>query len=143
MLVLYSRENSLVEKLTLKKNSLILYIFPKDSDGTPCKTSKQLSCRQSATNRVGSQEVSLESSQPSGKTQTSQTANTSSNTNKSQVCEMPGRNNRLDYSHVTAFNWIDFILGNVDLPAVYTAMLRSLPFCEKRVGPVFTAEFEN
>ncbi|OPJ78387.1 non-canonical poly(A) RNA polymerase PAPD5 [Patagioenas fasciata monilis] len=55
-----------------------------DSDGTPCKTSKQLSCRQSATNRVGSQEVSLESSQPSGKTQTSQTANTSSNTNKSQ-----------------------------------------------------------
>ncbi|KAM4637888.1 terminal nucleotidyltransferase 4B isoform 2-T2 [Amazona ochrocephala] len=55
-----------------------------DSDGTPCKTSKQLSCRQSATNRVGSQEVSLESSQSSGKTQNSQTANTSSNTNKSQ-----------------------------------------------------------
>ncbi|XP_064375639.1 terminal nucleotidyltransferase 4B isoform X2 [Dromaius novaehollandiae] len=55
-----------------------------DSDGTPCKTSKQLSCRQSTTNRVGSQEVSLESSQSSGKTQNSQTANTSSNTNKSQ-----------------------------------------------------------
>ncbi|XP_010583528.1 PREDICTED: non-canonical poly(A) RNA polymerase PAPD5 [Haliaeetus leucocephalus] len=55
-----------------------------DSDGTPCKTSKQLSCRQSTTNRVGSQEVSLESSQSSGKMQNSQTANTSSNTNKSQ-----------------------------------------------------------
>uniref|UniRef100_A0A8C5TFM0 Terminal nucleotidyltransferase 4B n=2 Tax=Malurus TaxID=55806 RepID=A0A8C5TFM0_9PASS len=55
-----------------------------DSDGTPCKTSKQLSSRQSTTNRVGSQEVSLESSQSSGKTQNSQTANTSSNTNKSQ-----------------------------------------------------------
>ncbi|KAM6063759.1 terminal nucleotidyltransferase 4B isoform 2-T2 [Theristicus caerulescens] len=55
-----------------------------DSDGTPCKTSKQLSCRQPTTNRVGSQEVSLESSQSSGKTQNSQTANTSSNTNKSQ-----------------------------------------------------------
>ncbi|XP_075017300.1 terminal nucleotidyltransferase 4B isoform X2 [Calonectris borealis] len=55
-----------------------------DSDGTPCKTSKQLSCRQSTTNRVGSQEVSLESSQSSGKTQNSQAANTSSNTNKSQ-----------------------------------------------------------
>ncbi|XP_074769471.1 terminal nucleotidyltransferase 4B isoform X2 [Athene noctua] len=55
-----------------------------DSDGTPCKTSKQLSCRQSTTSRVGSQEVSLESSQSSGKTQNSQTANTSSNTNKSQ-----------------------------------------------------------
>uniref|UniRef100_A0A672TGQ5 Terminal nucleotidyltransferase 4B n=1 Tax=Strigops habroptila TaxID=2489341 RepID=A0A672TGQ5_STRHB len=55
-----------------------------DSDGTPCKTSKQLSCRQSTTNRVGSQDVSLESSQSSGKTQNSQTANTSSNTNKSQ-----------------------------------------------------------
>ncbi|NXF29188.1 PAPD5 polymerase, partial [Nyctibius bracteatus] len=51
-----------------------------DSDGTPCKTSKQLSCRQPTTNRVGSQEVSLESSQSSGKTQNSQTANT----NKSQ-----------------------------------------------------------
>ncbi|OXB83971.1 UNVERIFIED_CONTAM: hypothetical protein H355_015482, partial [Colinus virginianus] len=55
-----------------------------DSDGTPCKTSKQLSCRQPTTNRVGSQEVSLESSQSSGKTQNSQTGNTSSNTNKSQ-----------------------------------------------------------
>ncbi|NWX43868.1 PAPD5 polymerase, partial [Steatornis caripensis] len=55
-----------------------------DSDGTPCKTSKQLSCRQSTTNRVGSQEASLESSQSSGKIQNSQTANTSSNTNKSQ-----------------------------------------------------------
>uniref|UniRef100_A0A8C0IH29 Terminal nucleotidyltransferase 4B n=1 Tax=Bubo bubo TaxID=30461 RepID=A0A8C0IH29_BUBBB len=55
-----------------------------DSDGTPCKTSKQLSCRQSTASRVGSQEASLESSQSSGKTQNSQTANTSSNTNKSQ-----------------------------------------------------------
>ncbi|XP_033929747.1 terminal nucleotidyltransferase 4B-like isoform X2 [Melopsittacus undulatus] len=55
-----------------------------DSDGTPCKTSKQLSCHQSTKNRVGSQEVSLESSQSSEKTQNSQTANTSSNTNKSQ-----------------------------------------------------------
>ncbi|KAM4643407.1 terminal nucleotidyltransferase 4B-like [Amazona ochrocephala] len=55
-----------------------------DSDGTPCKTSKQLSCHQSTRNRVGSQEVSLESSQSSGKTQNNQTANTSSNTNKSQ-----------------------------------------------------------
>ncbi|KAM7146807.1 terminal nucleotidyltransferase 4B isoform 1-T1 [Macrochelys suwanniensis] len=55
-----------------------------DSDGTPCKTSKQLSCHQSTTNRVGSQEIALESSQSSGKRQSSQTANTSNSTNKSQ-----------------------------------------------------------
>ncbi|XP_065516513.1 terminal nucleotidyltransferase 4B-like isoform X2 [Lathamus discolor] len=55
-----------------------------DSDGTPCKTSKQLSCHQSTKTRVVSQEVSLESSQSSGKTQNSQTASTSSNMNKSQ-----------------------------------------------------------
>ncbi|XP_075796361.1 terminal nucleotidyltransferase 4B isoform X2 [Pelodiscus sinensis] len=55
-----------------------------DSDGTPCKTSKQLSCHQSTTNRVGSQEIALESSQSSGKRQNSQTANTSNSTNKSQ-----------------------------------------------------------
>uniref|UniRef100_A0A8C4Y712 Terminal nucleotidyltransferase 4B n=1 Tax=Gopherus evgoodei TaxID=1825980 RepID=A0A8C4Y712_9SAUR len=55
-----------------------------DSDGTPCKTSKQLSCHQSTTNRVGSQEIALESSQSSGKRQGSQTANSSNSTNKSQ-----------------------------------------------------------
>uniref|UniRef100_A0A8D0L722 Terminal nucleotidyltransferase 4B n=1 Tax=Sphenodon punctatus TaxID=8508 RepID=A0A8D0L722_SPHPU len=55
-----------------------------ESDGTPCKTSKQLSCRQSAANRTGSQEALLESSQSSGKTQSTQTANASSSTNKSQ-----------------------------------------------------------
>ncbi|CAM5093189.1 unnamed protein product [Natator depressus] len=55
-----------------------------DSDGTPCKTSKQLSCHQSTTNRVGSQEIALESSQSSGKRQSSQTANTSNSTNKLQ-----------------------------------------------------------
>lgn len=84
-----------------KKSLILLYIFLKDSDGTPCKTSKQLSCRQSTANRVGSQEVSLESSQSSGKTQNSQTANTSSNTNKSQVCEMFENNNCIDYLDIT------------------------------------------
>uniref|UniRef100_A0A8C0HEY9 Terminal nucleotidyltransferase 4B n=1 Tax=Chelonoidis abingdonii TaxID=106734 RepID=A0A8C0HEY9_CHEAB len=55
-----------------------------DSDGTPCKTSKQLSCHQSTTNRMESQEIALESSQSSGKRQGSQTANSANSTNKSQ-----------------------------------------------------------
>ncbi|XP_027475351.1 terminal nucleotidyltransferase 4B isoform X5 [Zalophus californianus] len=55
-----------------------------DSDATPCKTPKQLLCRPSAGNRVGSQDVSLESSQAVGKMQSTQTTNTSNSTNKSQ-----------------------------------------------------------
>uniref|UniRef100_A0A4X2LQR9 Terminal nucleotidyltransferase 4B n=1 Tax=Vombatus ursinus TaxID=29139 RepID=A0A4X2LQR9_VOMUR len=55
-----------------------------DSDATPCKTSKQLICRQSTVNRVGSQEVSLESSQSGGKIQNSQAPNSANSTNKSQ-----------------------------------------------------------
>ncbi|XP_055221982.1 terminal nucleotidyltransferase 4B isoform X4 [Gorilla gorilla gorilla] len=55
-----------------------------DSDATPCKTPKQLLCRPSTGNRVGSQDVSLESSQAVGKMQSTQTANTSNSTNKSQ-----------------------------------------------------------
>ncbi|XP_054309021.2 terminal nucleotidyltransferase 4B isoform X7 [Pongo pygmaeus] len=54
-----------------------------DSDATPCKTPKQLLCRPSTGNRVGSQDVSLESSQAVGKMQSTQT-NTSNSTNKSQ-----------------------------------------------------------
>ncbi|XP_032469841.1 terminal nucleotidyltransferase 4B isoform X2 [Phocoena sinus] len=55
-----------------------------DSDATPCKTPKQLLCRPSAGNRVGSQDVSLESSQAGGKMQSTQTTNISNSTNKSQ-----------------------------------------------------------
>ncbi|XP_045298657.1 terminal nucleotidyltransferase 4B isoform X4 [Leopardus geoffroyi] len=55
-----------------------------DSDATPCKTPKQLLCRPSTGNRVGSQDVSLESSQAVGKMQSTQTSNTSNSTNKSQ-----------------------------------------------------------
>ncbi|KAL0620477.1 Terminal nucleotidyltransferase 4B [Plecturocebus cupreus] len=55
-----------------------------DSDATPCKTPKQLLCRPSTGNRVGSQDVSLESSQTVGKMQSTQTTNTSNSTNKSQ-----------------------------------------------------------
>ncbi|XP_054935003.1 terminal nucleotidyltransferase 4B isoform X3 [Physeter macrocephalus] len=55
-----------------------------DSDATPCKTPKQLLCRPSTGNRVGSQDVSLESSQAGGKMQSTQTTNISSSTNKSQ-----------------------------------------------------------
>ncbi|XP_040838669.1 terminal nucleotidyltransferase 4B isoform X1 [Ochotona curzoniae] len=55
-----------------------------DSDATPCKTPKQLLCRPSPGTRVGSQDVSLEPPQPAGKTQSTQTTNTPSSTNKSQ-----------------------------------------------------------
>ncbi|XP_014644058.1 PREDICTED: non-canonical poly(A) RNA polymerase PAPD5 [Ceratotherium simum simum] len=55
-----------------------------DSDATPCKTPKQLLCRPSTGNRVGSQDASLESSQAVGKMQSTQTTNTSNSTNKSQ-----------------------------------------------------------
>ncbi|KAM9066870.1 terminal nucleotidyltransferase 4B isoform X4 [Sarcophilus harrisii] len=55
-----------------------------DSDATPCKTSKQLICRQSTVNRVGSQEASLESSQSGGKIQNNQAPNSANSTNKSQ-----------------------------------------------------------
>eukprot|EP00069_Balaena_mysticetus_P003903 bmy_04254T0 len=55
-----------------------------DSDATPCKTPKQLLCRPSTGNRVGSQDVSLESSQAGGKMQSTQTTNISNSTNKSQ-----------------------------------------------------------
>ncbi|XP_062032722.1 terminal nucleotidyltransferase 4B isoform X2 [Lepus europaeus] len=55
-----------------------------DSDATPCKTPKQLLCRPSTGTRVGSQDVSLEPAQAAGKTQSTQTTNTPSSTNKSQ-----------------------------------------------------------
>ncbi|XP_038609266.1 terminal nucleotidyltransferase 4B [Tachyglossus aculeatus] len=55
-----------------------------DSDATPCKTSKQLICRQSNVSRVGSQESSLESSKSGGKIQSNQAANSASSTNKTQ-----------------------------------------------------------
>ncbi|XP_076964400.1 terminal nucleotidyltransferase 4B-like [Callospermophilus lateralis] len=55
-----------------------------DSDATPCKTPKQLLCRPSTGNRVGSQDVTLESSQAVWKMQSTQTTNTSNSTNKSQ-----------------------------------------------------------
>ncbi|GAB5582258.1 terminal nucleotidyltransferase 4B isoform X4 [Prionailurus iriomotensis] len=61
-----------------------------DSDATPCKTPKQLLCRPSTGNRVGSQDVSLESSQAVGKMQSTQTSNTSNSTNKSQVMDQQG-----------------------------------------------------
>uniref|UniRef100_A0A8D1D9F0 Terminal nucleotidyltransferase 4B n=1 Tax=Sus scrofa TaxID=9823 RepID=A0A8D1D9F0_PIG len=55
-----------------------------DSDATPCKTPKQLLCRPTPGNRVGSQDVSLESSQAVGKMQSAQATSTSNSTNKSQ-----------------------------------------------------------
>ncbi|XP_060643846.2 terminal nucleotidyltransferase 4B [Anolis sagrei] len=53
-----------------------------ESDGTPCKTSKQLGCRQTTANRT--QDISLGSTQMSGKIPSSQAMNTSSTGNKSQ-----------------------------------------------------------
>ncbi|KAM8947783.1 terminal nucleotidyltransferase 4B isoform 2-T2 [Pelodytes ibericus] len=55
-----------------------------DSDGTPFKTSKQPSCRQTGDSRVGSQESCINSSLPSGKLQGNQTLSTSHISNKAQ-----------------------------------------------------------
>ncbi|XP_053771271.1 terminal nucleotidyltransferase 4B isoform X4 [Desmodus rotundus] len=55
-----------------------------DSDATPCKTPKQLLCRPAPGNRVGSQEVSVETSQASGKAQSTPATSTPSSTGKSQ-----------------------------------------------------------
>uniref|UniRef100_A0A8C5RUH3 Terminal nucleotidyltransferase 4B n=1 Tax=Laticauda laticaudata TaxID=8630 RepID=A0A8C5RUH3_LATLA len=55
-----------------------------ESDGTPCKTSKQLGSCQTSANRLVPQEISLGSSQLSGKMPSSQTVNASNVTNKSQ-----------------------------------------------------------
>uniref|UniRef100_A0A8D0BK87 Terminal nucleotidyltransferase 4B n=1 Tax=Salvator merianae TaxID=96440 RepID=A0A8D0BK87_SALMN len=55
-----------------------------ESDGTPCKTSKQLGCRQTTANRMATQDISLGSTQLSGKIPSGQTVNTSSAANKSQ-----------------------------------------------------------
>ncbi|XP_060109899.1 terminal nucleotidyltransferase 4B [Heteronotia binoei] len=55
-----------------------------ESDGTPCKTSKQLGCRQTVANRTVAQDVSLGPTQSSGKMPSSQTANLSGVANKSQ-----------------------------------------------------------
>ncbi|KAH0619627.1 hypothetical protein JD844_000419, partial [Phrynosoma platyrhinos] len=55
-----------------------------ESDGTPCKTSKQLGCRQTTANRMTTQDISLGSTQMSGKIPSSQTVNASSVGNKSQ-----------------------------------------------------------
>ncbi|XP_060132073.1 terminal nucleotidyltransferase 4B isoform X1 [Zootoca vivipara] len=55
-----------------------------ESDGTPCKTSKQLGCRQTTANRMATQDISLGSTQLSGKIPSGQTVNASSVVNKSQ-----------------------------------------------------------
>ncbi|XP_015274726.1 PREDICTED: non-canonical poly(A) RNA polymerase PAPD5 [Gekko japonicus] len=55
-----------------------------ESDGTPCKTSKQLASRQTAASRTVAQDVSLGPTQPGGKMPSSQTANLSGVANKSQ-----------------------------------------------------------
>nr|KAF6408201.1 terminal nucleotidyltransferase 4B [Molossus molossus] len=56
-----------------------------DSDATPCKTPKQLLCRPSPGNRVGSQDVSVEASQAGGKVQSAPATTTmSSSASKSQ-----------------------------------------------------------
>ncbi|XP_015674418.2 terminal nucleotidyltransferase 4A [Protobothrops mucrosquamatus] len=55
-----------------------------ESDGTPCKTSKQLGSCQTSANRLASQEISLGSSQLSGRMPNGQTVNASNVTNKSQ-----------------------------------------------------------
>ncbi|XP_054309019.2 terminal nucleotidyltransferase 4B isoform X8 [Pongo pygmaeus] len=79
-----------------------------DSDATPCKTPKQLLCRPSTGNRVGSQDVSLESSQAVGKMQSTQT-NTSNSTNKSQHGSA-----RLFRSSSKGFQALSSVLRNVD-----------------------------
>uniref|UniRef100_A0A8I5U8J8 Terminal nucleotidyltransferase 4B n=1 Tax=Pongo abelii TaxID=9601 RepID=A0A8I5U8J8_PONAB len=80
-----------------------------DSDATPCKTPKQLLCRPSTGNRVGSQDVSLESSQAVGKMQSTQTTNTSNSTNKSQHGSA-----RLFRSSSKGFQALSSVLRNVD-----------------------------
>ncbi|XP_027982797.2 terminal nucleotidyltransferase 4B isoform X2 [Eptesicus fuscus] len=55
-----------------------------DSDATPCKTPKQLLCRPSAGSRVGSQEVTVESSPAGGKVQSAPAPATPSSASKSQ-----------------------------------------------------------
>ncbi|OCT82196.1 hypothetical protein XELAEV_18024709mg [Xenopus laevis] len=55
-----------------------------DSDGTPFKTSKQSSCRQTNDNRMGHQELCTSALQPSGKSQTIQSISSSNNSNKAQ-----------------------------------------------------------
>ncbi|XP_044283594.1 terminal nucleotidyltransferase 4B [Varanus komodoensis] len=56
-----------------------------ESDGTPCKTSKQLGCRQTTANRMATQDISsLGSTQLSGKIPSSQTVNTANVANKPQ-----------------------------------------------------------
>ncbi|KAG8144107.1 hypothetical protein E2320_001224 [Naja naja] len=63
---------------------LLLLSPPQESDGTPCKTSKQLGSCQTSANRLVPQEISLGSSQLSSKMPSSQTVNASNVTNKSQ-----------------------------------------------------------
>ncbi|KAM4722219.1 terminal nucleotidyltransferase 4B [Rhinophrynus dorsalis] len=55
-----------------------------DSDGTPFKTSKQPSCRQTSDSRTGPQESCTSSSQPSGKPQTNQSNSSSNSSSKAQ-----------------------------------------------------------
>ncbi|KAM4614375.1 terminal nucleotidyltransferase 4B isoform 2-T2 [Discoglossus pictus] len=55
-----------------------------DSDGTPFKTSKQPTDRQTSDSRTGSQESCTASSQPSGKPQANQSMNTSNSSIKGQ-----------------------------------------------------------
>ncbi|XP_017948967.1 terminal nucleotidyltransferase 4B isoform X2 [Xenopus tropicalis] len=55
-----------------------------DSDGTPFKTSKQPSCRQTSDSRMGHQESCTSSLQPSGKSQTIQSISSSNNSTKAQ-----------------------------------------------------------
>ncbi|XP_040184650.1 terminal nucleotidyltransferase 4B isoform X2 [Rana temporaria] len=55
-----------------------------DSDGTPFKTSKQPSCRQSSDSRMGPQESCTSSTQPISKLQPNQSISSSNGNNKSQ-----------------------------------------------------------
>lgn len=64
---------------------LLMPVSQQESDGTPCKTSKQLGCRQTTANRMATQDISLGSTQLSGKIPSGQTVNASSVVNKSQV----------------------------------------------------------
>ncbi|XP_054856625.1 terminal nucleotidyltransferase 4B [Eublepharis macularius] len=55
-----------------------------ESDGTPCKSSKQLGCRQTTANRTAAQDASLGPTQSSGKMPSGQTASAPSVANKLQ-----------------------------------------------------------
>ncbi|KAM3919185.1 terminal nucleotidyltransferase 4B isoform 1-T1 [Leptodactylus fuscus] len=79
---LSSSSSTLSSSSDVKK--VIKRLCIQDSDGTPFKTSKQPSCRQTSDSRTGPQESCTSSSQPSSKPQASQSVSSSNSNNKAQ-----------------------------------------------------------